>query len=924
MTSLMPIVPAEAADATVTQVSGDLVTTENGLAVAGATISLMQGTTVAATTTSDANGHYEFTNLNPGIYALRISAQGLQTTEIDNVVATSGGSAAIRTALSRQRSESEGLNEIGRVTATSQSTADLVGTSTIKYNLDPTQLQQQGYLKAGDALGQLPGVNLNGTPHGIGDDTFLDIRGMGVTETRALLDGHPIGPGGSIASNGNAQNYAFNFSNSAFNLMQNVQVTEGSGATGLYGVNAIGGTVDFQTLNPTAKPHFDLQQQVGSSGTDSSLIKATGSFGNFGYALGGGVTGTYGSFSPQDIFQSSRPNNDQNTPAFANCTNASASFPVDLTSCNQAANTYLVSGNYLVRDDIAKLKYNLAPTTALTLTGYWSNEFADSTGNGDDDNIPYATRLQQINDGTAYSGALGQNGCAANLYAVATDANPNGCDTAAQLASATNGPAGGGNLRTRGVRLYDYDSHLTSTIGTSNVNVDYYQDFYQYHKESCAAAGVVPGVGCVGNSFSNNFNTTGFLISDDLALGDNDLGFGWFDYHQLSNGNTLNSGTWSNTPDLGTGQYSFFLREIYTPNSFFNLYFNGWLTTSNVTNQTKFDPRLSFIFKPSSRDNIRLTAGQTDGFPNEALKAGGVTSVGLNSSSIGSGCPAPGSVDAANVANPLLTSETAFDTEAAYSHRFWSDTTFGVVAYISSEKNELYQATVPVTSLPGIASSPVLLGVIGDPTIYGKIGSNCGLTLNSTTVLPYLGVNTTINVASAMYRGLLFQGRIRANPNFYMDFNYQISSAQQFGIPTQILQTPADAWSINGGQIYEIPYQKGSASLDYQDLKGLEVQLTGNFVGNNNTFNRPAYTYFDAFITKKITNRVSLTLSGTNIFNQNVQLYGYYGQQVNAPTNQFWNFPSSVEAAVQTGLATGSEELGLSPPIVSATLSIRL
>ncbi len=281
-------------------------------------------------------------------------------------------------------------------------------------------------------------------------------------------------------------------------------------------------------------------------------------------------------------------------------------------------------------------------------------------------------------------------------------------------------------------------------------------------------------------------------------------------------------------------------------------------------------------------------------------------------------------MDAANVANPLLTSETAFDTEAAYSHRFWSETTFGVVAYISSEKNELYQATVPVTSLPGIASSPVLLGVIGDPTIYGKIGSNCGLTLNSTTVLPYLGVNTTINVASAMYRGLLFQGRIRANPNFYMDFNYQISSAQQFGIPTQILQTPADAWSINGGQIYEIPYQKGSASLDYQDLKGLEVQLTGNFVGNNNTFNRPAYTYFDAFITKKITNRVSLTLSGTNIFNQNVQLYGYYGQQVNAPTNQFWNFPSSVEAAVQTGLATGSEELGLSPPIVSATLSIRL
>ena len=252
------------------------------------------------------------------------------------------------------------------MTAKSQSLTDLIGTSTIKYNVDPIQLQQQGFLKAGDALGALPGVNLNGTPHGVGDDTFLDIRGMGVTETRALMDGHPIGPGGSVAPNGNAQNYGFNYSNSAFNLMNNIQVTEGSGATGLYGVNAIGGTIDFQTMNPTVKPQFFLQQQVGTSGTDATLIKATGSFGNLGYALGGGVTGTYGSFSPQYIFQSSRPNNDQTSPAYANCTNAAAAFPVDLTSCNQASNTYLVSGNYLVRDDIAKLKYNLTLTTALT------------------------------------------------------------------------------------------------------------------------------------------------------------------------------------------------------------------------------------------------------------------------------------------------------------------------------------------------------------------------------------------------------------------------------------------------------------------------------------------------------------------------------------------------------------------------------
>ena len=98
-TTLTPSVPAEATDATVTQVSGDLVTAENGLPVSGATISLVQGSTVVATATSDTNGHYTFGNVTPGIYTLRISAQGLQTTEISNVLAGTGGSIAIRTTL---------------------------------------------------------------------------------------------------------------------------------------------------------------------------------------------------------------------------------------------------------------------------------------------------------------------------------------------------------------------------------------------------------------------------------------------------------------------------------------------------------------------------------------------------------------------------------------------------------------------------------------------------------------------------------------------------------------------------------------------------------------------------------------------------------------------------------------------------------
>jgi len=92
---------------------------------------------------------------------------------------------------------------------------------------------------------------------------------------------------------------------------------------------------------------------------------------------------------------------------------------------------------------------------------------------------------------------------------------------------------------------------------------------------------------------------------------------------------------------------------------------------------------------------------------------------------------------------------------------------------------------------------------------------------------------------------------------------------------------------INDAQIYEIPVHKGSLTLDYNDLHGVEAQLQGFYIGPNNDLNRGGYTFFNAFVSKALGRNLTATLGATNVFEQNVQNYGYFGEHLTAPVNQF-------------------------------------
>jgi outer membrane receptor for ferrienterochelin and colicin len=882
-----------------TTISGVVTSQDNGLPIAGVTVTLYQGATVVATATTDAGGAYTFAQEPAGEYGLGFQAEGFGATRINDVVVT-GASTTIRTPLLRAGTNNSGnLRVIGQSTSGVQGST-LAASSTIQHNLDPAQLEQQGFLKAADALGQLPGVQLTGDPHSIGDDTSIDIRGMGAGEVRPLIDGHPIGPIGVLA-----QDY-YNYANSPFALLSNIQVTVGSGASGLYGVDVIGGTIDFQTLNPTAQNHAEVTQEVGNDGTLGTILKATGTFGHLGYALGHSVMGTYGNIAPQMIFQGARPNNNLNLNNGGACTASN-----DITSCNTALNTYKEL------NDLVKLRWNFSPGTALTISGYSGNHHSDSTGNGDDDNIPYNTRLAQIQN---------QPQTCPGGYTVITNANPNACLTAQQWAAASYGPFGGGEDRNRGTTLQDFNATFTTQIGMHSIALDTFSDYYNFHKYSSAAAGLDPtGTFLVGGgTYTDDYLTHGFLATDDIATAKNDLGYGYYVEHQLDSGNniavdpTTYLSTFVSQPALGEGDYSFFLRDNYVMNDQFAIYLNAWDRRSSVTNHTSFDPRLSFVYKPTHQDVIRLTGGQADGDPAANVAFANALSGFSNPSSLNPTCGGLNSI--ATGGNSNLLPERSSDLEAAYGHTFWSDTSINVVAYASSVKDQLFSAVFPIT--PFALANPAIAGSLGG--FAQKINAACGTTYTASTVSSVLGLSGVFNAASALYRGVEISGRVRIMPQVRLDYSYDVQSSQQFGEPVSALMN--NPFLLDGGQIVGIPLQKGSLAADYSN-RGFEGQIQGYYIGNNNTLNRPAYTFFNAFLSQAVGKHASLTLSAYNVFNQNAQQYGYFGEQLPHQLNQYQ--PAGETALGQVlnpniGLSSLAELDGMQGTLVTLSLTLKI
>lgn len=847
-----------------TTVGGRILAVDGGLPVPNAKVQLEHGSTVVATASTGADGSFAFANQSPGVYNLQVSAAGYQTTISGDVVVLRNESqlnvnlALEQTAVGDRTIASEHVS----------SNASLQTSATINDHVDASVLQAQDYMRAGDALATLPFVN-SSTSSSIGDDLMLSIRGYDPTETATLLDGHPIGPIGAYGR-------GFDGQISPFWGLSGMNVVYGSGATGLYGAPTIAGAIDYQTITPTRRPEFTFTQGLGNFGKSMTGLSATGSFRRLGYAFAYGSQGTNGELAgnPTQWNLLIDPSNcDPNSP--------DAGIP-SIKSSDIRACSYPVSGDYILHNALAKLTYQFGSGTSLLVDAYNASMFADSTGNGDTDFVPY----QEMNFSQPAAPATdtqtlpnGASATCSNAYVVLNDSSQGyTCMTAGQYNHTFAGPAGGGLGRYHDGHQQDYHARLTQRVGPTSLILDGFVDNYNYDN--------VKGPGGA-HHFNDIYRTHGFLASDEFLTGKHDISAGVFLEHQQHVGQDVGKGT--SYPDLQLTMSNYFLRDAYQPNAHFSTFLDLAVQRSHDTATTSLNPRLSFMYHPTPNDVVRISGGRSSSIPDPSIMYGGLQFGAWQSynPTCGNTLDAIGSGN-----NPDLKPETSQDYELAYGHRFAVRSVVQADLYSSYELNPLVGGVFPLSTVPA-GDQP------GDlASFVNKLQAHCGASFDQS----HFGVSEMFNAGSARYRGLDLSGSIGITRNLTLNGEYALQSAAYYGMNDNILsQNPT---LINGAQLGYVPLHRASLGIGYVNAAGVGARLDGYWVGTPNGLNRPAYTYANFNVSKAFMQGISVNLGINNVFNSAAQQYGLVGLGTFQPQNQFGD-PNA------TALSEGSEEFGL-------------
>jgi hypothetical protein len=877
-------------------IRGTLVDEQSNLPVSGASLSLVRGSQAVATTTTDGAGTFAFTNQPPGTYTVTVDATGYGRSQSTAVaIASSAATVTLHLALARAAAGSGDLREIGRTASSGGTGAALQTTATITRREDPQVAHDENFDRLGNALEGIAGVNLRNRDTTVGDDLTIDIRGLKPSETQTLLDGHPIGPQGVEPGT----TATFNYQDSPTYALQNTQVTFGAGALNLYGTSTTGGTVDMQTWDPTPTDQFVFEQGFGDEGKSFTNLRATGTVGRLGFALVHAVQGTYGPFAPQTI-------------------ESNGALGTNFTTANIAFNTYAISGNYLLRDDLLKLRYDFSPETHLVLTAYAANSYDDKTGNGDN---AYTTYPDQL-----YTAPVKTSGPCPNQVAV-TENSGTVCMSAAQWATATTGPQFA-RPAFQTIGNQDYHARFTTAAGVHNITLDAFFDAYNLiYNRNLSTYDAVNGY-YNGGFYQNIYHTTGFLASDDLVLGADTLGFGYYTQNQNVTGTTYQDTALAGTPQLSPLaprqpaaliDNSVFLRDAYTISPVITAYANVWLKTSSVTHGSSVDPRLSIVDRLSDRDVVRVAAATSQGDPDPTLASGNLNTTPANinppcgayqayENAGGTGAYTGATTNVGQVGNTALSPERATDLEVAYSHRFQQDSQINLDLYDTNETNQIFNATVAAAPYAGSIPGYLL------NQYYQQITNLCGI---SNPQLGFLSLTQASNQSAARFRGVELNGRERLSRALFADYGYDLQSAVQLGVPTALLAT--NPYVINGSQILLIPLHKYTFGLDWTPPGGFESRLDIEHLDSYSGLNRAGYFDGNGYV-KYTTPRSGLTfaLGVYNLFETDAQSYDYVG------AGTYWAENSAVTQAANAYQENNVKLRGLTPRSFDFSMTVHV
>lgn len=893
-------------------VSGRVLTVD-GAAVAGATVAISGP--VRAATATDADGRFVFGALPGGTYELHIAKAGFAAYERNDIVVGTSPIAGLTATL--LPSSFSSIRTIGR------SSTNVPGRATI--NTTPAALDvisaqafaDQGAVQVTGMLDQTPGVTMTTTP-GAGNHASLgapevpQIRGALSYETESLIDGHPV----SVGANGNFSPLLV-----MPGLLQDVEVAKGPGAMPDEINYAIGGSVNYRTLEPTSADRATLDLGIDRYGGTTATLHATGSLPNHAvdYAFALETDGTPGPLQNYPVAGSQivlafgnapwSVNGQQlpglpifpvaaNTPQYSGPIGV-ARYAEPLYLCCSPVNTA-----YDARGELGKLRFNLSQQTALTLT-YLGGQSSDNYSGSHLESVEPLVNFSTFAPPPGYSGSVPAG------ISIPFDNQANVNYTEAQLQSLFQAELrtalGGTTLLARAYSGDDMDQIQSFPIGLTIPIVQNAWGGIALCPIGDTGTGTgtcaVPGGGTVAPAISY-FNgqpvtltttapgTYALLVDHVRGLSlEADRPVGQSVVTLALDRSNHDSWAFEDNPSSaidefvlppGSGQqFTTATARLQTQltsrvgltfanylTSYASHYTgNGGVTWSDATHW--FDaPRLAFTWRPSGDVAWRLAMGSSIAPPYiDLLSAPGGTPV----------ANAPGAATAytLNANNGQIAPEEGFgydlgvDLRPAPSLRISSD------LYLTNLRNMFLNETTqdgtytPTTGADKGNTEPLFV------TQEANIGH-----------ARYEGVEAEVERAPAAGLGFKLQGSLERAYVYDLSPAFYATAAGPYttnlGVVPNVNFMPGGE-GFNGVSNGRIPYSSGYAEINERTVRGVMLRLGFTYYGPNNQFNEPAFGVFSASVRAPLGANAWVQLSGDNITNVYGAAWGSYFGGVPVP-----------------------------------------
>jgi outer membrane receptor protein involved in Fe transport len=815
-------------------------------------------------TRTDAAGHFTLTSVPVGRRELSLKRNDYQPAISEPVTV---GAVAIKTTLSMHR----GTGNLSTIAVTSTRASDsLQQASSFTRTVNTEELDRQGITRIADALQTLPGVNngITGDTAALADDINLNIRGIGTLETEAAIDGHPIAYG---------VKGGYNYNLSPVYSFGDTTVLYGS-ASNLVGVDAIGGVINFQTLDPTPQYQTSITQGFGTFQQLSTSLRSTGTVGKLGYAVAYGTGYLDGPFRNANFYQ------------------PGAAFDQSVLSGPiHDLGIYTDDSGTTIRADLLKLVYNFDPKNSLTYTNVTSSRWENKTGNGDGDFLPYPTALARGNQllasynpkspsspYTCPSGTFPATNALGLLNGFGPNGQPDGgttCQTPTAYANYNTGWQGAGPSW-QAFHLYDNTLTYQYQTGNSVFRTTLYNSLYNNPWDRTFQLPFYTYPGSNASWRDTGVNESGFISSDDLLSTNNDfeLGTSYLNNAYFMTENSNDNGNLSNSSSNPYAwETAFFARDVYHPaGSPFAAFANIWDKHASATNTTYVDGRVSVVDRVAPHDIVRGSFGSTTTQPSQDMLN---KSYVPNDDIIGAGGGADITCDGLNSIGTTPTSaikpERGVDQEVAYTHSWTNDSLTQLTLYNTNVFDKLYSTIVSTQQTGTGFIPPALL-----QEFLNAVGAKCG-----NAVAPsLLGLTGNYNVGTMRAKGADLSGRYRATRRLYFDYDWALTSTVLLGATTPLLED--NLTLIPYSQLARVPLHTANLSADYTIGHGLDLRYTVYTVSAGNTKSLPAYNYSD-FTAGYPLGPGILTATVLNLFNQYATIAGLIGEGVPLPLNQY-------------------------------------